>query len=99
MGNRHGNKKLRAKVRARMGKTGESYQKALSAILASRATDATDATTMSSTVDLVRAHYFGTPISLGTFEIADRLACVVLSTSQLFPAGPFVAFTRTRACA
>ncbi len=78
-----------------MRKTGESYQKALATILAWRVAGATDATTMSSTVDLVRAHYFGKPISLGTFEIAGRLACVVLSTAQPFPAGPFAAFTHS----
>lgn len=82
MGNRHHHKKLRAEVRARMARTGESYQQALTRIRDERVQreQARD-------VDLVSIAYFGVPVTLATFEIAGRLACVVVSSRHL--AGPF----------
>jgi hypothetical protein len=89
MGNRHHHKKLRTEVRARMARTGESYQKALARILDERSARVTDGT-----VDLVRIEYFGTPAALATFEITGRLACLVVSSPhhpRPFPDSPLVA--------
>lgn len=77
MGNRHHHKKLRAEVRARMARTGEGYQRALAKILEERTARPANA------VDLVRIDYFGVSAALATFEIAGRLACVVVSSRQL----------------
>ena len=93
MGNRHGNKKLRLAVRARMARTGESYQKALSSLLhldvptqTSMRWEATD-----NGVDLLPIRYFGAPAAIATFEIAGRLAVVVVSSPGPFPQNPIVA--------
>ncbi|AUX19809.1 hypothetical protein SOCEGT47_002620 [Sorangium cellulosum] len=89
MGNRHHNKKLRADVRAKMARTGESYQKALARLLAERS-----APGPVRGVDLVPIDYFGAPAALATFEIAGRLACLVVSSPhhpRPFPRGPLVA--------
>ncbi len=81
MGNRHHNKKLRAEVRARMARTGESYQQALARVVDERA-----GSVLARGVDLMEIAYFGVPATLATFEIAGRLACVALSSCHL--AGP-----------
>ncbi|WP_437965983.1 hypothetical protein WMF04_41160 [Sorangium sp. So ce260] len=89
MGNRHHHKKLRADVRARMARTGESYQKALARILDERSAPAP-----ARGVDLVPIEYFGAPAALATFEIAGRLACLVVSSPhhrRPFPYSPLVA--------
>ena len=59
MANRHRHKKLRAEVRTRMAKTGESYQTARERILA-RSTH--------TAVDLVPFQFFGVPMTLATAE-------------------------------
>ncbi|HYQ29209.1 MAG TPA: hypothetical protein VER04_18385 [Polyangiaceae bacterium] len=95
MGNRHHNKQLRAQVRARMAKTGESYQQALSRLsprpsLGAQTTD----------VDFLRIDYFGTPLTLATFEILEQVSCVVLPSSGLpspLPKSPFFALDGRRA--
>ena len=96
MGNRHGNKKLRLAVRARMARTGESYQKALSSLLhlevptqAPTRREPTD-----NVVDLLPIRYFGVPAAVATFEIAGRLAVLVVSSPHRpapFPQNPIVA--------
>ncbi|WP_437315238.1 hypothetical protein [Sorangium sp. So ce385] len=89
MGNRHHHKKLRADVRARMARTGESYQRALARILDERSSPAP-----ARGVDLVPIAYFGAPAALATFEIAGRLACLVVSSPHRprpFPHDPLVA--------
>lgn len=94
MGNRHGNKKLRLAVRARMARTGESYQKALASlrhpgVLAQTSRGATD-----NGVDLLPIRYFGAPAAIATFEIAGRLAVLVVSCPHRpapFPQNPIVA--------
>jgi hypothetical protein len=89
MGNRHHHKKLREQVRARMARTGESYQKALARIHAERAS-----LVRRDTVDLVPVQYFGVVATLATYELAGRLACIVVSSSQHqgpFPANPLIA--------
>ncbi|MBX3226845.1 MAG: hypothetical protein KIT84_38495 [Labilithrix sp.] len=85
MGNRRHHKKLRAEVRARMARTGESYQQALARVLEGRTAGA---------VDLLRIEYFGAPATLATFEVAGRLACVVVSSRHAprpFPESPIYA--------
>lgn len=59
MGNRHHDKKLRAEVRARMARTGETYQQALGRIRGRRP---------SPHVDLVAFDWFGAPAALATIE-------------------------------
>jgi hypothetical protein len=89
MGNRHHHKKLRAEVRARMASTGESYQTALARIQARRSASA-----VRSPMDLVSVEYFGVTATLATYEIAGRLACVIVSSPHHrgpFPANPLVA--------
>jgi hypothetical protein len=97
MANRHAHKKLRLAARARMATTGETYQTARARILqlhqpagrppaTPRATD--------SSVDLLSIRYFGVPAALATFEIAGRLAVLVVSSahrSAPFPQNPVVA--------
>jgi hypothetical protein len=88
MGNRHHHKKLRAEVRARMARTGEGYQRALARILEERTARPANA------VDLVRIDYFGASAALATFEVAGRLACVVVSSrhaARPFPETPLFA--------
>jgi hypothetical protein len=102
MGNRHGNKKLRLAVRARMARRGESYQKALSSL---RHLDVPAQTSMrwgatGNGVDLLPIRYFGAPATLATFEIAGRLAVLVVSSPHRptpFPQTPIVALGPTRA--
>lgn len=94
MGNRHHHKKLRAEARARMARTGESYQQALTRLRDERER-ATHAPARD--VDLVAIAYFGAPATLATFEIAGRLACVVVSSRHLagpFPRNPLVGLAR-----
>jgi hypothetical protein len=94
MGNRHHNKGLRTQVRARMARTGESYQKALARVLAERTSSAPGS------VDLVPIEYFGVPAALATYDLLGRLACVVVSgrgRPMPFPRNPLVALaTRGR---
>jgi hypothetical protein len=83
MGNRHHHKKLRAEVRARMARTGESYQRALA-----RIREECEGRAPARDVDLVAFEYFGVPATLATFEIAGRLACVAVGSrlaSGIFP--------------
>ena len=61
MANRHSHKKLRAEIRARMAKTGQSYQAARQRILA-RTADHGPA------VDLVPFRFFGLPMTLAIAE-------------------------------
>lgn len=88
MGNRHHHKKLRAEVRARMARTGEGYQRALARILSEQSARAASA------VDLLHIEYFGVPAALATFDVAGRLACVVVSSQhgrRPFPRTPIFA--------
>ena len=62
-----------------MARTGERYQQALERILAARGASA---------VDLMRVEYFGVPVVLATFEVAGRLACVIVSRRDVFPRTP-----------
>lgn len=102
MGNRHGNKKLRLAARARMARTGESYQKALCSL---RHPDVPEQTSercgaTESGVDLLPIRYFGAPAAIATFEIAGRFAVLVVSSQHRpapFPQNPLVALGPPRA--
>ena len=58
MANRHTHKKLRVEIRARMAKTGESYQAARNRIVPRAVRHAI-------AVDLIRFTRFGVPMTLG----------------------------------
>lgn len=88
MGSRHGNKKLRNAVKARMAATGETYQRARTRILEGVAPNASGAARR---VDLISISYWGRAATLATFEIAGRLAAVLVagtSSSGPFPRSP-----------
>jgi hypothetical protein len=61
MANRHAHKKLRAEIRARMARTGESFQAARNRIVSRAVLHAI-------AVDLVPFSRFGVPMTLATFE-------------------------------
>jgi hypothetical protein len=89
MGNRHHNKKLRAQVRARMAQTGERYQQALSRLAVQRGTNL-----QVHDVDLLHVDYFGEPLTVATFQMLDRVSCVVLPSRHLscsLPKAPILA--------
>jgi hypothetical protein len=95
-----------------MAKTGESYQKALSSL---RHLDVPAQTTTRSSesvftdsmvgatddgVDLLPIRYFGASAAIATFEIAGRLAVLVVSSphrSLPFPQNPIAALGPPRA--
>jgi hypothetical protein len=60
MANRHSHKKLRAEIRVRMARTGESYQAARARIVARSNVDVE--------IDLVPFRFFGVPMTLATAE-------------------------------
>jgi hypothetical protein len=94
MGNRHHNKKLRAAVRLAMAKTGETYQTVLSRMRLQRESAAPAAD-----VDLICVDYFGTPLTIATFQIFGDLSCVVTPasiSSGPFPKSPLFALARRR---
>lgn len=102
MGNRHGNKKLRLAVRARMARTGESYQKALCSLRHPGAPEQTSARwgATDSGVDLLPIRYFGAPAAIATFEIAGRLAVLVVGSQHRpapFPQNPIASLGPPRA--
>jgi len=98
MGNRHHHKKQRARVRAVMAETGESYQRVLSRLRAAKAAKAH----AGSDIDLLCVDYFGTRVAIATFEILESLSCVVLPNSRLplvasaIPKSPLFALARPR---
>lgn len=85
-----------------MARTGESYQKALSSL---RHLDAPAQPSMQwgatdTGVDLLPIRYFGAPAAIATFEIAGRLAVLVVSSPHRqapFPQNPIIALGPTRA--
>jgi hypothetical protein len=82
MANRHSHKKLRAEIRARMAKTGESYQAARQRILVRTGERGTR-------VDLVPFRFFGVPMTLVTMEgpVVHSLAVLkpVPTSSRSYP--------------
>ena len=103
MANRHGNKQLARAVRARMARTGESYQQARTALLTGHeperlALSRAEAPQMNA--DLIPIRYFGVPLALATFEIAGRISVLLLSGPDgrgPFPSNPLLALAT--ACA
>jgi hypothetical protein len=77
MANRHSHKKLRAEIRARMAKTGESYQTARQRILM-RANE------QHPEVDLVPFRFFGVPMTLATAEGRSVHSVAVLRATPKF---------------
>lgn len=83
MGNRHHDKKLRAEVRARMARTGETYQQALERIRGRRrARDPRDPE-----VDLVAIDWFGGTAALATIRNMGITSFFVVSAPA--SRGPF----------
>lgn len=74
MGNRHHDKKLRAEVRARMARTGETYQRALECIRARRRSEPR--------VDLVPFDWFGAPAALATIQNMGMTFFYVVSATR-----------------
>jgi hypothetical protein len=81
MANRHSHKKLRVQIRARMARTGESYQRARDHLLASERSDTPPRT------DLVPFSYFGIPATLATIEDRGLTVFSVLPSSTLWQKG------------
>jgi len=79
-----------------MARTGESYQRARAAVLALHTrSEATDIA-----VDLLPIRYFGVQAALATFEIAGRLAVLMVSSPYFlgpFPLNPLIALGPPRA--
>jgi hypothetical protein len=67
MANRHSHKKLRAEARARMGRTGESYQQARQRLLALQGPRAASAEVVSG-LDLLEFSHFGKPAVLASWH-------------------------------
>jgi hypothetical protein len=74
MGNRHHDKKLRAEVRARMARTGETYQRALDRVLRGRRASANEPR-----VDLQRIDWFGDEAALATIQNMGVTMCFIVS--------------------
>lgn len=92
MGNRHHHKKARAEARARMARTGETYQQALARLRALGP--------RRSPHDLLAVEYFGVAATVATFEIAGTVACLVVSSALHrgpLPHTPLAAIASARA--
>jgi hypothetical protein len=78
MANRHAHKKLRAEIRARMAKTGESYQAARDRILS-------HTKQREVAVDLLPLTYFGVPLTLATGDAQGHFhtIAVIRHTTRL----------------
>ena len=63
-----------------MAKTGESYQQALARL---RAQPPEAPLHAARDIDLLCIDYFGTELTLATFQILERLSCVVVPSSRL----------------
>ena len=90
MANRHHHKKLRAEIRSRMTRTGESYQTALQRIAAMRSE-------AFPRVDLVPVRFFGLAMMLATSESAEMHSVAVLGQTLLSggrPALPLAVWLR-----
>src|SRR6478736_1682750 len=79
MGNQHHHKKQRARVRAIMAETGESYQRALARALRERQASPRH---LPGDIDLLSVDYFGRRVTLATFQLLGRLSCVVVPSSK-----------------
>jgi hypothetical protein len=82
MANRHSHKKLRAQARARMARTGESYQQARHRLLALQPSLSTQAV---SGFDLLEFSYFGKPAVLASWHSYGVPVAIVLSEAVKRP--------------
>jgi len=80
-----------------MAETGESYQRALARL---RARTQASTNHLPREVDLLCVDYFGTEITLATFQILERLSCVVVPSSRYAtdarPQSPLLALSKQR---
>jgi hypothetical protein len=81
MANRHSHKKLRAETRARMARTGESYQQARQRLLALQPS----LTQPVSGFDLLEFRYFGKPAVLASWHSYGVPVAIVLSEAVRGP--------------
>lgn len=81
MANRHAHKKLRAEIRARMRKTGETYQQARTRVLSPRRPARVPRTA------LVPCAYFGLPGTLATIEMHGVTVSMLLPSAKLWGQG------------
>jgi hypothetical protein len=81
MANRHTHKKLRAEIRARVQKTGESYQQARARILSRGVALSVEH------AELVPFSYFGLPATLATFELQGMTVAAFVPSSTLWGRG------------
>jgi hypothetical protein len=84
MANRHSQKKLRAAVRARMARTGESYQQARQRLLALWPSSSASAQAVSG-FDLLEFSYFGKPAVLASWHSYGVPVALVLSEAVRRP--------------
>lgn len=63
-----------------MADTGETYQQALARV---RIQEQNSTRYLPRDVDLLCVDYFGTELTLATFQILERLSCVVVPNSRL----------------
>ncbi|MEO8183776.1 MAG: hypothetical protein ABI895_33545 [Deltaproteobacteria bacterium] len=82
MANRHSHKKLRAEVRARMARTGESYQQARQRLLARQPSLTAQPV---SGFDLLEFSYFGKPAVLASWHSYGVPVAIVLSEAVRRP--------------
>jgi hypothetical protein len=79
MANRHSHKKRRAEIRARMAATGASYQTALAKVVAERGQGKDRMPRSLRTPSLLRASYFGVPVTLAVYEVFSRASLILVS--------------------
>jgi hypothetical protein len=84
MANRHSHKKLRAEVRARMARTGESYQQARQKLLALRRSGSASAQACSG-FDLLEFRYLGKPAVLASWHSYGVPIALFLSEAVRLP--------------
>jgi|SRR4051794_30486894 hypothetical protein len=84
MANRHSHKKLRAEIRARRARTGESYQQARQGLLAAPSSLSAAAQACSG-FDLLEFRYFGKPAVLASWHSYGMPVAIVLSEAVRRP--------------
>jgi hypothetical protein len=82
MANRHSHKKLRLEARARMARTGESYQQARQRLLALEASESVGPV---SGFELLEFSYFGKPAILASWHSYGLPVAIVISEAVRSP--------------
>jgi hypothetical protein len=86
MANRHSHKKLRAEIRARMARTGESYQQARQGLLAPPSWSSSSVPAQAcSGFDLLEFRYLGKPAVLASWHSYGVPVAIVLSEAVRRP--------------